>query len=80
MWQTVAKQQKAEIANFLTHDMERKKEIERLQTRIDQLEKQLRQNSNNSSKPPSSEPLFETGKKILVSVIHFCPNRSSTSA
>lgn len=56
MWQTVAKQQKAEIVNFLTQDMERKKEIERIQTRIDQLEKQLRQNSNNSSKPPHQNP------------------------
>lgn len=66
MWQTVAKQQKAENANLLTQDMERKIEIERLQTRIDQLEKELRQNSNNSSKPPSSDPLYKARKLLLT--------------
>ncbi len=66
-WQTVANQQNIEIAEGLAQIMERNKELERLQTRIDLLERQLRQNSSNSSKPLSSDPLFKA-RKLLSTV------------
>ena len=41
-----------------------KETVVRLFERIDNLEAQLRQNSNNSSKPPSSDPLHLAAKKL----------------
>ncbi len=42
MWQTVANQQKVEIAKLSAQILERDKELERLQMRIDLLEKRTR--------------------------------------
>lgn len=39
--------------------------IEQLQQRIQELEARLAKDSHNSSKPPSSDPLQETGPKSL---------------
>lgn len=62
MWQTIANRREAENANQTGKIAALKIDIDRFQSRIEQLEKQLRQISNNSSKPSSSDPLYKARK------------------
>ena len=59
MWQTDNIRLKAENAQLLAQHASHKLEMEKVQTRLDQMEKRLGQDSNNSSKPPSSDPLYK---------------------
>ena len=56
MWKAEAVHRGAEITRLFTRDVEREKKMIVLRDRNSKLETQLRQNSNNSSKPPSSDP------------------------
>ena len=60
----VAVRREVEITRVLTRDVEREKEMIVLRERNSKLEMQLRQNSNNSSKPPSSDPLHKARKML----------------
>ena len=56
--------QESEITRLLTRDVEREKEMVVLRERVSKWETQLRQNSNNSSKLPSSDPLHKARKTL----------------
>ena len=60
----VAVRRGAEITRLLTRNVEQEKEKIVLRERNSKWETQLRQNSNNSSKPRSSDPLHKA-KKML---------------
>ena len=64
MWKAVAVRRGAEITRVLTRNVEQEKEKIVLRERNSKWETQLRQNSNNSSKPRSSDPLHKA-KKML---------------
>ncbi len=56
--------QEAEILELKAEIKALREENAQLRERVAQLEAQLRQNSNNSSKPPSSDPLHLAAKKL----------------
>jgi transposase len=64
MWKAIALRQEAEILELKAEIKALKEENAKLRERVAQLEAQLRQNSNNSSKPPSSDPLHLAAKRL----------------
>jgi transposase len=64
MWKAEAVRRGGEITRLLTRDVEREKEMIVLRERNSKLETQHRQNSNNSSKQPSSDPLHKVRKML----------------